>query len=212
MKGVRNVNATFKYLVYPETCQFLVDYSFLVLVPSNLRGNLSLVTGRVQTHTFPGRKTSTVGGIRLLHSSVGNKSTEIVSGGAVSTTSGIPEGRNGSLAHISLRGSSSSPCVFSSLSTRIVSRGILTMTFFDFCGGAIMVGVGTGSVVTRLLAPGPPSTALGGPPVLTLGALRLRGWNCGVCISIGGGPCGNCPGSSGVRGMPIGGGIPAAAN
>ena len=75
-----------------------------------------------------------------------------------------------------------------------------------------MVGVGATSVATRFLAPGPPSTAFGGPPVLTLGALRLRGWNCGVGISIGGTPCGNCPGSSGVRGIPIGGGIPAAAN
>ena len=48
--------------------------------------------------------------------------------------------------------------------------------------------------------------------MLILGALRLRGWNCGVGINIGGTACGNCPGGSEVSGIPIGGGIPTAAN
>ena len=214
-KGIRHINTTSECFVDTKTRQLLVDYSFLVLVPGSLQLNLSfIVSNDWVARTFPGRKTSTVVGNLVLHSSGGNNSAEVVSGGAGSTISGTSEGRNGILAQISRRGSSSSPFVSSSSSTGMVSRGMLTRTFFDFCGGAVMVGVGAGSVVTRLLTPGPPSTALGGPPVLTLGALRLRGWNCGVGagINIGGIPWGNWPGRSGVRGTPIGGGIPAAAN
>jgi riboflavin synthase len=132
VKGVRNVNAALKRLVDPKACQFLVNYSFLVVVPSNLRRNLSFVTGEIEPHTFPGRKTSTVAGIRLLHSSVGNKAVEIASGGTESTASDISEGRRGVLAQISLRGGSSSPCAFPFPSEGIVSRGTLTMTFLDF--------------------------------------------------------------------------------
>ena len=59
---------------------------------------------------------------------------------------------------------------------------------------------------------GPPRTAFGGPPALTLGARLLRGTkgggNTGI-PSIGGGKPG-CP--SGVIGMPPGGYIPAAAS
>lgn len=174
--------------------------------------NLSFVIGKIEPHTFPGRKTSIVEGIRALNSSGGKNTMETVSGGAGSTTSGTSEGRSGVLDQISLRGSSSPPCDPPSPLKGIVSRGMLTTTFFVFGGGAVMVGGGVVSLMTRFLTPGPPSTALGGPPILTLGALRLRGWNCGACINIGGAPCGNCPGSSGVRGRPIGGGMPAAAN
>lgn len=36
VKGVRDINTTFKDFIDPKTCQFLVNYSLLVLVPSNL--------------------------------------------------------------------------------------------------------------------------------------------------------------------------------
>ena len=132
MEGIRNVDATFKYFVNPKACQFLVDYPLLVFVPSGLGRNLSFARGVIKKRTFPGRKTPSVGGIRSLHSSVGNKSIETVSGGIVSTTSGISESRSGVLAQISLRGGPSLPCSFPSPSRGIVSRGMLTRTFFVF--------------------------------------------------------------------------------
>ena len=62
-KSVRNVIAT-KCPVDTQTCQLLVDHSFLVLIPSHLRLDLSFVIFETETKpTFPGRKTSTVGGI-----------------------------------------------------------------------------------------------------------------------------------------------------
>jgi hypothetical protein len=47
-KGVCNVNAPERF-VDTKTCQFLVDYPFLVLVPSSLQQNLSFAVSEIKS-------------------------------------------------------------------------------------------------------------------------------------------------------------------
>ena len=122
VKSVCDVYSTAKRFIDTKACQFLVDYPFLILSPSALQQSLRSVIGWYQiTLTFPGRNTSSVGGMSVLHPSGGNTSTEIVSGGAGSMISGTSEGSSGTLAQTCLRDDSPLLGVSPSASAGIVS-------------------------------------------------------------------------------------------
>ena len=80
----------------------------------------------------------------------------------------------------------------------IISTGRLTTTFFPF-GTGTTGGAGGSGLCFR---PGPPNGALGGPPMLMLGARLFLGMN--GCPK-GGMTIGKAP-PSGVMGMAVGGG------
>jgi len=54
MKSVRHINTTPKHFIDTETRQFLVDHSFLVIIPSGLQRNQVMLSVKVRTHApFP---------------------------------------------------------------------------------------------------------------------------------------------------------------
>ncbi len=168
----------------------------------------------IRLRTFPGRKTSTVGGKWYLHESGGYSSMVLVSGNRISLWTGISDSTRGIRANDArVDGSSPSPGT--------VSRGRLTTIFFCFCGGGAgaAAAAGVGGIGLTFLW-GPPSTALGGPPTLMLADRLLLGTKGGGNgVSPGTICCGKpCPmgvigiGPRGVMGIPGGGRKPAAAS
>ena len=53
---VRHIGTTSKRLVNPKTSQFLVNYPFLVLIPSSLQLNLSFIVSKNQITHLPWKK------------------------------------------------------------------------------------------------------------------------------------------------------------
>jgi hypothetical protein len=113
---------------------------------------------------LPGRNTSTVSGMFCRHESGGYSSAEYISGGVIIGTSEFAVA-NGVRAHGGRIG-------VSPVSLWVVSTGMFTTTFLPF-GAGVDAACGGGKGLS--LRPGPPRGAFGGPPMLTLGALLLRG-------------------------------------
>ena len=146
-------------------------------------------------------------GISNRQKSGGYISPDVASGGGAGECSGTNSGGKGVRAHVARVAGSPS---FSG----IVSFGRDTAPGFVFGAGAGITGVVVGDT-GRWFLPGPPSWALGGPPVLMLGC-RLRETNDGPYGGCTGAP-NTTPGEKlawtrGDMGMPGGGWMPAAAS